>query len=102
MTIHSVIIAWRIPWTEEPGGLSSSPVSLSKFFSLSLSIPFCEMGITAAPASRGFKLVTVESCACSTQTAQKSLTIVIISTSLLNGSPLQYSCLENPMDGGAW
>ena len=20
----------------------------------------------------------------------------------LNGSPLQYSCLENPMDGGAW
>ena len=20
----------------------------------------------------------------------------------LNGTPLQYSCLENPMDGGAW
>jgi len=19
-----------------------------------------------------------------------------------NGDPLQYSCLENPMDGGAW
>ena len=19
-----------------------------------------------------------------------------------NGSPLQYSCLENPMDGGGW
>jgi len=19
-----------------------------------------------------------------------------------NGSPLQYSCLENPVDGGAW
>ena len=19
-----------------------------------------------------------------------------------NGAPLQYSCLENPMDGGAW
>ena len=19
-----------------------------------------------------------------------------------NGSPIQYSCLENPMDGGAW
>ena len=19
-----------------------------------------------------------------------------------NGKPLQYSCLENPMDGGAW
>ena len=22
--------------------------------------------------------------------------------SLLNGNPLQYSCLENPMDGGTW
>ena len=21
---------------------------------------------------------------------------------LCNGTPLQYSCLENPMDGGAW
>ena len=20
----------------------------------------------------------------------------------INGTPLQYSCLENPMDGGAW
>ena len=87
MTIHSVIIAWRIPWTEEPGGLNCSPVSLSRFFSLSLSIPFCEMAVTATPASRGFKLVTVESCACSTQTAQKSLTIVIISTSLLSNKP---------------
>ena len=33
---------------------------------------------------------------------------MIISTSLIscgredNGIPLQYSCLENPMDGGAW
>ena len=23
MTIHSNILAWRIPWTEEPGGLQS-------------------------------------------------------------------------------
>ena len=23
-------------------------------------------------------------------------------TTLQNGTPLQYSCLENPMDGGAW
>ena len=23
-------------------------------------------------------------------------------TNLGNGTPLQYSCLENPMDGGAW
>ena len=23
MTVHSSIVAWRIPWTEEPGGLQS-------------------------------------------------------------------------------
>ena len=23
MVIHSSIIAWRVPWTEEPGGLQS-------------------------------------------------------------------------------
>ena len=23
MAIHSLILAWRIPWTEEPGGLPS-------------------------------------------------------------------------------
>ena len=23
MTAHSNILAWRIPWTEEPGGLQS-------------------------------------------------------------------------------
>ena len=24
MVTHSSILAWRIPWTEEPGGLSSA------------------------------------------------------------------------------
>ena len=34
--------------------------------------------------------------------------MIFIKTSLTslsregNGTPLQYSCLENPMDGGAW
>ena len=31
--------------------------------------------------------------------------LVLICISLMttgNGTPLQYSCLENPMDGGAW
>ena len=34
-----------------------------------------------------------------------SCLICLILTSLYgegNGTPLQYSCLENPMDGGAW
>ena len=42
----------------------------------------------------------------------KSVTLSIVSPSIChevmgldgegNGNPLQYSCLENPMDGGAW
>ena len=27
MATHSSILAWRIPWTEEPGGLSSMGVT---------------------------------------------------------------------------
>ena len=26
MAIHSSTLAWRIPWTEEPGGLPSMPL----------------------------------------------------------------------------
>ena len=28
--------------------------------------------------------------------------LIILRVGEGNGSPLQYSCLENPMDGGAW
>ena len=27
---------------------------------------------------------------------------IVTVLTLPNGTPLQYSCLENPMDGGAW
>ena len=30
------------------------------------------------------------------------LTKVALKNGEGNGTPLQYSCLENPMDGGAW
>jgi len=29
MTTHSSILAWRIPWTEEPGGLQSHRIAES-------------------------------------------------------------------------
>ena len=29
METHSSILAWEIPWTEEPGGLQSDPLTLS-------------------------------------------------------------------------
>ena len=30
MAIHSTTLAWRIPWTEEPGGLLSMGVAKSR------------------------------------------------------------------------
>ena len=30
MATHSSILAWRIPWTEEPSGLQSTPQSLKE------------------------------------------------------------------------
>ena len=30
MATHSSILAWRIPWTEEPGGLQSNGVAKSR------------------------------------------------------------------------
>ena len=32
----------------------------------------------------------------------KDILKISFSTREGNGTPLQYSCLENPMDGGAW
>ena len=60
MTTCSSILAWEIPWTEEPSGLH-----------------------------------TVHEVA-------KNWTRLVMCTGEGNGTPLQYSCLENPMDGGAW
>ena len=69
MATHSSALAWKIPWTGEPGGLQSmgpqSQTRLSDFTSLT------------------------------------SLTSYFI-TGEGNGNPLQYSCLKNLMDRGAW
>ena len=45
MATHSSILAWRIPWTEEPGGLQSmgsQRVDMTKQLTLSLSFQFLE------------------------------------------------------------
>ena len=62
MAPHSNTLAWKIPWTEEPGKLRSMG-SLRVRHDWATSLSCIGEG---------------------------------------NGSPLQYSCLENPRDGGAW
>ena len=72
---HSSILAWGIPWTEQPGGLrymgcttdEGSQVAKWKRIHLPGLIP----GSERSPGEG-------------------------------HGNPLQYSCLENPMDSGAW
>ena len=62
MAPHSSTLAWKIPWTEEPGRLQP-------------------MGSLGVGHDRATSLLCIGEG---------------------NGNPLQYSCLENPRDGGAW
>ena len=63
MATHSSTLAWRIPWTEDPGGLQS-------------------MGLQSRT---WLKRLSMHAC-----------------VGEGNGNLLQYSCLENPSNGGAW
>ena len=81
MATHSIIFAWRIPWTEEPGGLYS-------------------MG------SQRVKLSTQHSGPDGKESACNAGDRGLIPGSgrypgEVNGYPLQYSCLENSMDRGS-
>ena len=64
MATHSSILAWRILWAEEPGGLLS-------------------MGLHRV--GHNWKWLSMHAC-----------------IGEGSGNPLQYSCLENPRDRGAW
>ena len=64
MATRSSILAWRIPWTEKPGG----------------------------PWSTGLQR----------ESDATEVTKHTLYSREGDGTPLQYSCLENPMDGGAW
>ena len=66
MAPHSSTVAWKIPWTEEPGRLQS-------------------MGSLESDTTERLHFHFSLSC-----------------IGEGNGNPLQCSCLENPMDGGAW
>ena len=78
MATHSSILAWRIPGTDEPGGLPSMG-------SHRVEQDWSDLAAAAA-------------------TEQKVCWIFLqlFLHESRNGTPLQYSCLGNPMDGGAW
>ena len=89
MATHSSILAWRIPWTEEPGGLQSIG---SRRIGHAWRIPWTEEpgGLQSIGLHR-------------TGHAWSDLAHPQAIAAEGNGNPLQYSsCLENPVDGGAW
>ena len=74
MATSSSILAWRIPWTEEPGGLKST--GFQRKFGISAK--------TRLKKSNSYFLR------------------IKLPTGEGNGTSLQYSCLENPMNGEVW
>ena len=105
MATHSSILAWTIPWTEEPGGLQF--------------VEHIESDMTKetwqAPAHR---YCPPRSFSCSYTASfpgdsdRKESSCNAGDPGLIpglgrspgegNGHPTQYSCLENPMDRGSW
>ena len=79
MATHSRILAWRIPWTEEPGVQGLDWPTVGRFLGGSDDQESaCNEGDLGSIPGSG--RIPGEG----------------------NGNPLQHSCLENPMDGGAW
>ena len=92
MATHSSVLAWRIPWTEEPGRLQS--MGVSRFgHNLATKPP---TSIRAFPGGSEGKV-----SACNVGDLG-SIPGLGRSPGEGNGNPLQYSCLENSMDRGAW
>ena len=77
MATHSSILAWKIPWTGEPG--SAAVYGVAQWVGCRL------CGRTESDTTECFHFHFSLSC-----------------IGEGNGTPLLYSCLENPMDGGAW
>ena len=96
MAIHSSILAWRIPWTEDPGRLQSMGsqrigqdlVTITHSYLLRASqVALIVMNL---PAKVG-DVRDVGSIPGSGRSPRGG-----------HSNPLQYSCLESPMDRGVW
>ena len=90
MAIHSSILAWRIPWTEEPGRLQSMGSQrvghyLSDF---QVTLNLGRWYVGKESAFNAGELVSIPGSGRSPGGGY--------------GNPLQCSCLENPMDRAAW
>ena len=113
MATHSSTLAWKIPWMEEPDSLQSmgSPrvrhhwaTSLSLFTFIHWRRKWQPTPVFLPGESQGRgSLVGCRLWGCTeSDTTATSLSLFLSCIGEGNGNPLQYSCLENPRDGGAW
>ena len=93
MAPHSSTPAWKIPWTEEPGGLQSMGLLWVGYDWAT------ELNWILFLGFPGGSEVKASACNAGDQGLIPGLGG---SPGEGNGNLLQYSCLENPMDGGAW
>ena len=111
MAPHSSTLAWKIPWTEEPGRLQSmgsQRVRHNWAASLSLSCigegngnPL-QCSCLENPRDGGAWWAAVYGVAQSRTRLKRLSSSSSNNFGEGNGNRLQYSCLENPKDGGAW
>ena len=111
MATHSSVLAWRIPGMGEPGGLLS-------LGSHRVGHDWSDLAAAAAAGDLMIRTLCFHCCgprfdpgfpggsdikesACNAG-HPGSIPGLGRSPGEGNGTPLQYSCLENPVDGGAW
>ena len=114
MAPHSSTLAWKIPWTEEPGGLQSMgsrrvghdwATSLSLFTFMHWRRKWQPTPVFLPGKSHGWKSLVGYSLwgrEESDMTEQLHFHFSLSCIGKGNGNPLQCSCLENPRDGRAW
>ena len=88
MAIHSSVLAWRIPGTGEPGGLPSMGSHRVEHDWSDLAAAVAYSSVSKASANNAGNLGWIPGWGSSPGEG--------------NGNPLQYSCLENPTNRGAW
>ena len=98
MTTHSSVLAWRSPGIGEPGGLLS-------LGSHRVRHDWSDLAAAATYVLLDMLVILPKDISRSSG-SNKSRNICPMIKPILrtegNGTPLQYSCLENPMDRGAW
>ena len=119
MATHSSILAWIILWTEEPGGIQSTgsqrvrhDLTTKHNNKETLQVANCTSldSVTWFKSFclwvEGQKHLTANSGPWSLYSSQQFVESFYRDITLKNGegngNPLQYSCLEYPMEGGAW